>query len=565
MSTDSRSARSLRPRALLWFVLLFVLLGLVRADSARDRHDEAWTLEPAIGALPLPDTPADAVTVDALAARLRADAAHGFGGVIDTLHEPGFMHPPAHHLLLNAWVRAFGSGRLALRLLGIALGALALIGLYRLARRLVPHPAAGAWVVGLAAVAPWFGTVTIILRPYGLALATGLWATEALLAAHERERPDSGRPNAWHMAFVLLSILGLYALYHYAFVLAWHGALLCALAWRRAAAGRGLALGRAVLLMLVVGVAFLPWLPMLRHHLAATGSAPLYFSGLVPAAEWPARISQLVDGFLVEAVVFLWRQPLVAVLLVLQLVTLPLLLLAFRAGVRAEETPAARTAWLTAPLLPAFIAAADLAHGTHTLFVTKTGFLLFPLLLLLIVRAWLTAPWPALRRWGPAAWWLLLGAVTAGNLLHERSDAAPEALVAADLLQPGAESQVVLVNTQHRGEVFPLVLALRDAGVTGVRVAQVDEPHLAAAVEAVLSAPGAMRAMLVNVGARCQCLMPPTAWSEAALSAVAARAQSLGWAVGWGGPGHAGQLVDRNRALTITSPLRGGARAGDEP
>ncbi|MHC4845446.1 MAG: hypothetical protein ACYTCU_04705, partial [Planctomycetota bacterium] len=444
----------MRHRALLWFLLLFVLIGLVRADSARYRHDEAWTLEPAIGALVLPDGPADAVTVEALAARLEGTAAHGFGGVIDTLHEPGFMHPPAHHLLLNAWVRVFGSGWLALRVLGLCIGLAALVGLYRLARRLVPHPAAGAWVVGLAAVAPWFGTVTLILRPYGLALAAGLWATEALLAAHERGRAGSWRPNAWHAVFVSCSILGVYALYHYAFVLAWHGALLCVLAVRAGRAGRGAALGRAVLLMGVVAVLFLPWLPMLRHHLAATGSASLYFSGLVPAAEWPAQISRLVDGFLVEAVVFLWRRPLVVALLVVQFLTLPLVLLAFRARVRSEESLAARTTWLTAPLLPAAIAAADMLHGTHTLFVTKTGFLLFPLLLLLIVRAWLTAPWPALRPWGPAAWWLLLGTVTVANLMHDRSEAAPEALVAADLLQPGGAGQVVLVNTQHRGEVF---------------------------------------------------------------------------------------------------------------
>jgi hypothetical protein len=109
------------------------------------------------------------------------------------------------------------------------------------------------------------------------------------------------------------------------------------------------------------------------------------------------------------------------------------------------------------------------------------------------------------------------------------------------------------------------VLSLRDAGVTDARVAQVDEARLADAVDEVLSAPGATRAMLVNMGARCQCLMPPTAWSEAALSAVASRAQSMGWAVGWGGPGHAGQLADRSRALTITSPMRGRARGGDGP
>jgi hypothetical protein len=552
-------------------VLVFAAVGLLRAGLGSYAHDEAWTLEPALGRVILSEWPAAPVPIASLVAPLQARPPHAPSAVLDVLHEPGFMHPPAYYLLLNAWTRMFGSQRFALRLAGLALGALALLGLARLAQRLVPHPSAAGWAVALAAVAPWFGSIGVVLRPYVMAIAIGTWATVAVLAS-----AGSRRPGPWRVAFVLLSSLGLYTLYHYAFVLAWHAVLLLALPRPDASARRGFARLGVLVLPALAALAFLPWLPSLREHLSGTSAAEFYFSGIVPALDWPARLAQLVDAFLVTTVVTYAKQPLVIALLALQLATLAVLLAPILArAVPPGPTPAgerrhparlsehARRFWLCAPLLPALVALGDLWRGTHTLFVTKTAFMLFPLLVLLIVHAWHAVPSRRVSALGLGAWCLLLAGATIGSLAHAGDHATAEEFLAADLSRADTEDHLVVLSTAHRGELLPLLCTLRDAGVTKVRVSLVPEDALAAATRELLEDPAARRATLVNLPRRCQCLVPPSPWSEARLDAVVEQARAAGWAVGRGPPGHAEALDGYDRALAICSPMQGGAYEED--
>ena len=193
--------------------------------------DEALSVE--IARLPVPD----------LFAALRQDGA-----------------PPLYYLLLHAWIGAFGTGTLAVRLLTVLLVPLALWLGFRLGERLGGRSGGRAALVVLAAL-PWtmrYGSET---RMYLLVVVLSLAGTLALL----RVRSSGSRGAVLALAACVAALL----LTHY-----WSLYLLTAVglvhlpgvvrrspeALRVAAAG-------------VLGVlAFLPWLPTFLFQAAHTGA-----------------------------------------------------------------------------------------------------------------------------------------------------------------------------------------------------------------------------------------------------------------------------------------------------
>lgn len=548
-------------RAVAVWSLVFLVLGWAQIDGGAYIHDEAWTLEPALGALDLPTWPAGPVPAHLLARELDGAAAHGPARVVGVLGERSFMHPPAYYLLLNGWIHGVGSGRVALRLFGLVVGLVTLLGLFVLSRRLA-GPRAGPWVVALYAVSPWTLVITHVLRPYGLALAVGVWATVAVLDAAEPE--PSARRTRGRVAFVLLSALGLYSIYHHLFVLAWHGLFLVVSALRGPADGRARSLVAAVALPALAGLLFVPWLPTMQGHLADTGSVELYFSGFYGAAQWPGQLKLLADKFLALVTPVMARDVVTLALTALELLTLPLVVWSFQAARRADLSPGALRLWATAPALPLLISAGDAWHDTHTLFITKTGFLMFPLLLLLIARGWQAIPGENLRKAGLAAWLALLGWASVSGLALAQDQPGFLARIASDLGHADESSHLVLVNSTHRGDLMPLVMSLRDAGVRDVVLSHVEDGQLEATVRSLLAEPQRRRITLVNVPLRCQCMEPTRPWREQTLDAVADAARARAWAVGRGAPGHGAQMAAYPRALTIVSPGVPAPRGDDE-
>ena len=80
----------------------------------------------------------------------------------------------------------------------------------------------------LAAVSPWFVGYTVLARPYFVCLCFSIAATAIAFEIH-----DGSRKTVASVLFAAVSALGLYTIYHYAFVVGWHLLFLLVSATRR--------------------------------------------------------------------------------------------------------------------------------------------------------------------------------------------------------------------------------------------------------------------------------------------------------------------------------------------
>jgi hypothetical protein len=300
-----------------------------------------------------------------------------------------------------------------------------------------------------------------------------------------------------------------------------------------------------------IALGYAPWLPSLLAHLEVT-RAPWYFAGALPASAWPRGLGQLLSGLLLgEERQAPGRSGLELALGLLGIATLPLVLRSFAGGRLAAEGRASRAFWWTAPLLPALVAAADAWHGTHTLFVAKTGFALPALLALLVVRAAGAAPAAGLRRALLAAWGVLALAGCASALATEASATTPVRQVVDHLRERAEPGHLVVLSTPRPTYVYPLLLALREADVAGVSVMYAPPELLRAEGSALAERSGARSLSLVNLIVTYD---PSTVWERALLRDVARRARAAGFEAARAQPGSPG--ADGARRLWILSPVQ---------
>jgi Dolichyl-phosphate-mannose-protein mannosyltransferase len=585
-------------------LLLFVLACASTSLFAGLYEDEGVTVQIAIGGLhpSLMESP-EPVPVTWLYPGVDGSDPRPLREVLANLQMDSNPYPPAYYVVLNLWTSLFGGGRVAMRLLSVLFGVLTLLGLARLARRLVPHAGGEVAILLLAALSPWIATISCFARPYAMALALGTWSTVAAVAM-----ADDPRRRLPPVAFTLLSLLGLYTLYHYGFVLVWQACFLLA-SLRTAAAGTRMPAARTVVLAgVVIVVGFLPWVPYLRAHLALADSMDSYYVG-PPLEDAGSSLWRLLTSFLVGEVIGgaprNWLDRGVAVLLVATAALLVFGGTQRRELQRAEPVanppgarhpgegvaappsppkpverapewrsrrwgnggrgagrrkpdapdPIGRTLLLTAPLYPLAILAADLQHGFRTLMIPKTSFLLFPLLLLLLVRAW-SAPRSAVAR---AACLLaalgLLGAATVLTGYATRSVLVDERRrVAEELSLVDAPNHVMLLDTGLRSHAIPLLMAMQDAGVRELRVAAAPPVALTEVLERTLVRTDVERITLVNLQVEFD---PRKMWSAAELDAAAAQARAAGWRARRARPATLAQLSTQDtRVLRIIDPVR---------
>jgi hypothetical protein len=524
-SQDSVSAGSAWPRPLPWLACALVYLALCAAYAQvwEPAHDEGVTWTQAFGPLDLPLCDATVSTGSALRA-LEGGEQHSSEDVVAALLQDG-MHPPAYYLLVNAWASWLGTQRLPLSLPAIFLGVLSLLAIGRLANSLASGRAAGFWAMALLATSPWFVGYSIFARPYGLVMFASLWSSVAVLEMQVGGR-SVGHRLCWRLAFVASSCLGLYSLYHYAFVLLWQGVALLLLASR---SGGRRATEVAWLLGMAAAIAglYVPWLPGLVTQLAAASARAYYFSGWLPMADWPAAGARLLAVFtLGEGLWSTWAEPLRLALLGMTLCTLPLALRSYSPRRLKTLAPAARMLWLASPLLPLAILASDWLRDSHTLFISKTSFSLLPLLLCCVVRAWQELP---LRRVATAAlaFCVLLSATSTLGAIRTRDHFYSYFEIVAEYLsRSDAPSHRVVLSSDRRGYAVPLLLALRDAGVRAAHITLAPENQLAACVDSLLANPETERLTLVDFAVPYE---PRDSWDPAELRSAARRARSASW------------------------------------
>jgi hypothetical protein len=525
-------------------ILLYVVLALLTALSWEASHDEGVTWDQAIARIDLPDQ----------------EHPRGFGElrqllggsetpspveVVARLTEPGGMHPPAYYWALNALVRIGGSGRVWLSLPMIALGVLTLFSFRRIAAAVVPVTGAGELALLLMAVSPWFVGYSVLARPYALVTCLAVLSTEALL------RSLAGSRRAFAL-FLVLSTLGLYSLYHYVFVCVWHVLLLAVYSFTASPAERRGDLQRIAITAGVWAIGYLPWMPNLLHHTGVASAGNWYFTGVVAPHEWPARAWYVVQVFgLNGALGHEWVGVLVLGCSVLTVGFAVLFIRSLRRASPTRGDRASNAAFAAAGVVPLAILSADLTLGTHTLFLSKTSFVLFPIGLLCLTRAWAELSTATSRRTSAVLWLTIFLSANVLTLDSQLNRHSPMSSLAEGISRSDGANHIVLLSSPARGYVLPLLLALRDAGVKEVRVAVASaQVGIEGVVREFASKSDVSRVTLVDFSIPWE----QSSWGEARLSLLAANAQRTSWQIGAVDAPILGADAER-RVLTIASPV----------
>ncbi|MDQ6649825.1 MAG: glycosyltransferase family 39 protein [Actinomycetota bacterium] len=184
--------------------------------------------------------------------------------------------PPVFYLLLHGWIRLFGSGTVAVRLLPGLIGACALPLMWLVGRRI--GSVTTAWTATLLlATSPFAIKFSSEVRMYSLVVVLTLLGALALLRM--LERPTIGRGAALGLATVTLALTHYWAFY----LVAATAACLLLVARRRERRAPALA---ALAAMAAGGVLFLPWLPTFVFQIRHTGTPwapPATFANVVNA------------------------------------------------------------------------------------------------------------------------------------------------------------------------------------------------------------------------------------------------------------------------------------------
>ncbi len=461
--------------------------------------------------------------------------------------------PPGYYLLLNGWTELVGTHRVALRIPSLVFGLATLLGLARLGRRLVPSPLVGLWIILLAALSPWFVTIMTFARPYAMIMAVGIWSTLAALAM--ADAPRRVRPR---VLFVVLSLVGLYSLYHYGFVLLWQAIFLGVVALR-SPEGRARQLVSLAVVFVVIAGGFAPWIPTLMGHLQLTGDVPSYFHGPV-LSDAAARASQLLlSFFLGEGLGGVGGRLHWLALTALGLITLFLLFRFRRQRDQSMDDPVAALLMRTAPIYPALILVGDLLHGTRTLIISKTSFLLFPFLLLLVLRVWLSLPHARARLTGLVVLASLLASAMVSTIVNNQRWVDDHSAVAETLVVADDAHHRVLVNSLIRGHSIPLLLTLKERGVKNVEVVYAPPDQMLNILGGASADPETAQLTMINLHAVYAWDESSQLWSPDQLQAAARQARRSGWAVHRSTP--AAILLGRppasgERRLRIIAPVR---------
>lgn len=161
------------------------------------------------------------------------------------------VQPPLYYMLLNLWLRLFGTSETALRSLSVLLSSACIPLLYVLGRRLVLVPVA-AYSALIFAIAPFQVAFAQYNRPYAL---LGFLALLSTWTAVRLCRGEGGW--RWLLGYAGAAVAGLYTHYLFVWVLGFHWILV---SWSRRGDGRFLL--RWAMTQLCIAAAMLPWVPI---------------------------------------------------------------------------------------------------------------------------------------------------------------------------------------------------------------------------------------------------------------------------------------------------------------
>ena len=180
---------------------------------------------------------------------------------------------------------------------------------------------------------------------------------------------------------------------------------------------------------------------------------------------------------------------------------------------------------------------ADWLRDTHTFFMSRQSFALFPMLLVATLSVFARFQMKWLGTLGLACWLALLAGATLSNVYtRARTDTAHETVAKILKRSDGPKTRLVLSGSVP-GYVIPLLLSMRDEGVRELRVQYASGEDVYRLVEAAIrdEEPGAVL-RLVNFAGR---YGEEARWSETLLKDIEQRAAAVGWDVRSISPGSA--------------------------
>lgn len=266
--------------------------------------------------------------------------------------------------------------------------------------------------------------------------------------------------RAW-AAFTLLTLAGLYTLYHYVFAALWHGLTLAAARLSQPGSrARGSAclagFGAATL------VGYAPWFGPLMRIVEGDSSDYHFTSGELRADTWRTQMADMLQRLHLDRVE---SEALGLVLFALMGASLLAWLAASPWWLRSARDAGARCALLLWPLIPAGAWAMDEMLGNHTQTFSKYSFGAFPILWLVYVGAWSFGPPAKLRPTALAAWLLLISTAGLWRALERAREPADFRALAAALAPVDGADHTLVFTSRRRGDAVSCLLALRDAGV----------------------------------------------------------------------------------------------------
>ncbi len=507
--------------------LVFLVLALATATLWEHQHDEGVTYDIDLAAIELPRDPALARRADLLSAPLFAKPTRGVAEVVDSLRSgsSGQPHPPLFHLVVHGVARAAGANPYVLRGPALLAGLLTLAGLMRLGDRLGRRAGGAPLGIGFAAAlwlaaSPWMHTITVFLRPYPLALCAAVWSAESLASG----LLEPHRKGPWLRLALCLSA-GLYTLYHFVFVVFALAVVGLVTALFGARGSRSLRLRGGLLAHVGALVLWAPWIPTFVRHLQTGSGGGLYYMGTVPFADWPARGTLLARRFVYAEASGPWW-PIAIGLGLFGVLSVWVLL--------RGERPARRGLLfgLAVGGLFAFgVAAADLAGSSHTLFLSKYSFALYPFVLLASASAWCGTRRPRLGAVATVLGAALFGAASANQLVQLNSMTSGPERIAQHLTDRDREDHLIALSTSRRGLLVPLLLEASEAGVRSARWCRLDAAELGGHLANLLNDASLTELTLIDFEAGF--LPPGQRFLRPSLERAMRDALEAGWRVRW--------------------------------
>ena len=181
------------------------------------------------------------------------------------------MHPPFYYLLLHYTIRFFNNDVITLRVLSLVFSVLSIVLLFFLGK-VIHGEFLGLLSSSFVALSAYHLQYNVMVRPYPLLMFLSLLSS--LLIYFLVVSDQFHLKSFGCYLYILISVIGLYTMYHYLFVLFFQAAFVF-LSLRRPVKRVLL----TVLIYLLIGLLFIPWLPSLSDQLHRVHNGNFYFHG----------------------------------------------------------------------------------------------------------------------------------------------------------------------------------------------------------------------------------------------------------------------------------------------